>query len=90
MVVNATEVGILAARAGHGLTRAISYQVAEHVASGHLRILLADFELAPIPVHLVHPEGRHAAAKVRAFIDFATQRLRAHPALNDVEPPRAR
>lgn len=89
LTVNATEVGILAACAGHGLTRAISYQVAEHVATGRLRILLPEFELAPIPVHLVHPEGRHASAKVRAFIDFATQRLRAHPALNDVEPPRA-
>lgn len=87
--VNSSEVGILAARAGHGLARAISYQVAEHVASGHLRIVLAAHEPAPVPVHLVHPEGRHAAAKVRAFIDFAVARLRAHPALNDVDPPRS-
>lgn len=87
--VNSSEVGILAARAGHGLARAISYQVAEHVASGHLRIVLAAYEPAPVPVHLVHPEGRRAAAKVRAFVDFATARLRAHPALNDVDPPRS-
>jgi hypothetical protein len=32
-------------------------------------------------VHLVHAEGRRAAAKVRAFVDFAVPRLRAHPAL---------
>jgi len=83
LTVNGSEVGILAARAGHGLTRAMSYQVAEHVASGHLRIVLAAFEPAPVPVHLVHPEGRLAAAKVRAFIDFAAARLRAHPVLNE-------
>lgn len=90
LTVNASEVGILAAREGHGLARAMSYQVAEHVASGHLRIVLADFEPMPVPVHLVHPEGRHAAAKVRAFIDFAAARLRAHPVLNELDPPRAR
>jgi len=35
----------------------------------------------PLPVQLVYPEGHNAAAKVRAFIDFAAQRLRVHPAL---------
>ncbi|MBA4110545.1 MAG: LysR family transcriptional regulator [Leptothrix sp. (in: Bacteria)] len=89
LTVNASEVAILAAKSGHGLIRTLSYQVAEDVARGHLRIVLADFEPTPVPVHLVHPEGRHAAAKVRAFLDFAAARLRAHPALNDVDPPRA-
>jgi DNA-binding transcriptional LysR family regulator len=51
--------------------------------------VLAAQEPKPVPVHLVHPEGRHAAAKVRAFVDFAAAQLRAHPALNDVDPPRA-
>lgn len=82
LTVNGGEVGILAARAGRGLARAMSYQVAEDVAAGRLQILLADYEPAPIPVHLVYPEGRRSAAKVRAFVDFAVQGLRAHPSLN--------
>lgn len=73
---NAGEVGIQAAMAGHGLTRALSYQVAPHVRAGELRIVLADYEPQPIPIHIVYPEGRRAAAKVRAFVDFAAARLR--------------
>ena len=46
------------------------------------RIVLAAYEPEPIPVYLVYSEGRSAAAKVRAFVDFAAQQLRAHPALN--------
>jgi DNA-binding transcriptional LysR family regulator len=48
-----------------------------------LRRVLQPFEPPPVPVHLVYPEGRKAAAKVRAFVDFAVQRLRAHPALGE-------
>jgi DNA-binding transcriptional LysR family regulator len=35
-----------------------------------------------MPVHVVHPEGRHASRKTRAFIDLAVERLRANVALN--------
>lgn len=78
---NAGEVGIQAAIAGHGLTRALSYQVAPHVRAGELQIVLAAHEPPPIPIHIVYPEGRRAAAKVRAFVDFAAERLRSDPRL---------
>jgi DNA-binding transcriptional LysR family regulator len=81
LVVNTADVAVAAAVAGHGLTRALSYQVADDVAAGRLRIVLADYEPPPIPVHLVYLEGRHAAAKVRAFVEFAAAELRAHPGL---------
>ena len=35
-----------------------------------------NFEEAPVPVNLVTVDGRRAAAKVRAFVDFMTPRLR--------------
>ncbi|WKB51254.1 LysR family transcriptional regulator [Eleftheria terrae] len=76
LLVNAGEVSIDAALAGHGVTRALSYQVADAVRAGRLQIVLAEFEPPPIPVHLVYAEGRKAAAKVRAFVDFAAERLR--------------
>lgn len=79
--VNAGDVVLAAAVAGHGLARALSYQVAADVAAGRLRIVLAGHEPPPIPVHLVYPAGRRAAAKVRHFVDFAAERLRADPAL---------
>ena len=72
---------IAAALAGLGIARLLSYQVAAHVRSGALQVLLEDFETAPLPVHVVHHEGRRATQKVRAFIDLAVDGLRADPAL---------
>jgi DNA-binding transcriptional LysR family regulator len=73
---------IAAALAGLGITRLLSYQVAAHVRNGALQVLLEDFETAPLPVHVVHHEGRRATRKVRAFIDLAVDTLRADSALN--------
>lgn len=79
---NSNEAAIGAARSGWGLTRALSYQVGPDLLAGRLQILLEDYEQAPLPVHIVHPEGRNASAKVRAFIDFARDRLRANRVIN--------
>jgi DNA-binding transcriptional LysR family regulator len=81
LVTNASEVAISAALRGRGLTRALSYQVAADVEAGRLRIVLADHEPEPIPVQVVHVAGRKAPAKVRAFVDFAVDRLRREPVL---------
>jgi DNA-binding transcriptional LysR family regulator len=81
LAVNSGDVAIAAAVAGHGVTRALSYQVADEVKAGRLRIVLEDFESEPLPVHLVHPDGRRAAARVRSFLDFAAERLRGAEAL---------
>lgn len=68
--------------AGLGITRLMSYQVAEHVRSGALQVLLESYETTPLPVHVVHHEGRRVTQKVRAFIDLAVDQLRADPALH--------
>jgi DNA-binding transcriptional LysR family regulator len=81
LTVNGGDVAIACALAGHGLARPLSYQVHEELRDGRLQVVLAEHELPPLPVQLVYPEGRQAAAKVRAFVDFAAARLRAHPAL---------
>ena len=72
---------IEAAVSGLGLTRLLSYQIAPELASGQLRIILAEFENAPIPVHILHREGRLTTAKIRNFIDLLTERLRQDLAL---------
>lgn len=77
MNVNLAEVAIAAAVAGRGLTRVFSYQIAPDLRAGRLRIVLEDFEPPPVPIHVVHAEGRRASARVRAFVDFAVERLRA-------------
>jgi DNA-binding transcriptional LysR family regulator len=71
-----------AAVAGCGLTRVLSYQIAPEIQTGRLKIVLADYETTPMPVHVVYQEGRKAAARVRAFVDFAVARLRADTSIN--------
>jgi DNA-binding transcriptional LysR family regulator len=60
---------IEAAVNGLGITRALSYQVGPAVADGRLKVVLEEWELPPIPVHIIHREDRTVPVKVRAFID---------------------
>lgn len=79
---NANEAAIGAARAGWGLTQVLSYQIGPDLVDGRLQTALDNFEEDPLPIHVVHPEGRNASAKVRAFVDFAAARLRANRLIN--------
>jgi len=71
-----------AAMLGWGLARPLSYQIGRALLDGDLQIVLSEFEDAPLPVHVVYPEGRRASAKVRAFVDLAVDRLRANRSIN--------
>jgi DNA-binding transcriptional LysR family regulator len=71
LLVNDVESQLLAARAGRGIARFLSYQVADDLAAGSLVRLLAEFEPPPLPVQLVARSGPHMPAKVRAFLDHA-------------------
>lgn len=84
LVCNTVDAVLAAALDGWGIARLLSYQVASAVAEGRLRILLDADEAAPVPIHVVSPEGRRAPAKTRAFIDLAAARLRADPRVNPV------
>ncbi|OAI17595.1 LysR family transcriptional regulator [Methylomonas koyamae] len=71
-----------AAIAGLGITRLLNYQIAEPLRTGQLKIVLGEFESPPVPVHILHREGRHSSAKIRSFVDLMAERLRAELALN--------
>lgn len=73
---NTIEAGLHAAESGWGVTRLLSYQVHDAIRAGRLVRVLASAERGPIPVHLVHPDARHTSAKVRAFMEFASAKLR--------------
>jgi len=81
ILVNTNDGALEAARNGFGLTRLISYQVANELAAGSLKTVLTDFEDASLPVHVIHREGRHGSAKVRSFVDLAVETLRSNTAL---------
>ncbi|MGO4169711.1 LysR family transcriptional regulator [Novosphingobium sp. YAF33] len=81
LLCNTNQAAIAAAEQGWGITRVLSYQVGPALAAGRLQSVLDDHAESPMPIHVVHAEGRHATAKVRAFVDLAVQRLRGNDLL---------
>jgi DNA-binding transcriptional LysR family regulator len=81
LVVSNVGAALELARRGWGVTRALSYQVDPELRGGTIRTVLDPFEPERLPVHLVHQEGRRVTAKLRSFLDFARDRLRALPVL---------
>ena len=75
--VNTAEAAIDAAAAGLGVTRVLSYQVAQAVLDGRIQIVLAEFEPEAAPVSLIHAGQELTPLKVRMLLDFAAPRLRA-------------
>ena len=81
ILVNTNDGAMEAAREGFGLTRLMSYQIACELAAGTLQTLLTEFEETPLPVHVIHREGRDGSGKVRSFVDLAVERLKGDAAL---------
>lgn len=74
----------LAAR-GLGLIQAPRYRVADELARGTLVEVLAQCPPPPMPVHLLHPEGRQLSPRVRAFMDWAVPEVSGR--LRDSQSP---
>jgi DNA-binding transcriptional LysR family regulator len=77
LTVNTAEAAVNAAAAGVGITRVLSYQVAQEIRAKLLVLALKDFEPAPWPVNLVYTGQRLLPSKVRVFLDYAVPRLKA-------------
>jgi len=75
LVVNTAQAAIDAALDGLGITRVLSYQVANLIAVGKLRAILTSHEPDPVPVHLVHLPGPQPRSAV-AFAELAATTLR--------------
>jgi DNA-binding transcriptional LysR family regulator len=74
--VSTAEAAVWAAVRGVGFTRVLHYQCADALRDESLRVVLAEFELEPLPVHLIHTGRQALPLKTRVFLDFATGRLR--------------
>lgn len=82
LTVSSVATAISVAKRNWGVCRVLSYQVGPDLQAGRLQTVLEEFEPDPLPIHLVHVEGRRAPAKIRAFIELAKDRLRATSVLN--------
>ncbi len=66
-----------ACAAGLGFGYFLSYQTEPLIRAGRLVEVLEPFALPGIPVSIVYPSARFVSARLRAFIDFMRDELRA-------------
>ena len=77
LTVNTSEAAVLAAVAGAGLARVMSYKMDAAKRAGTLDVVLDDFEPEPLPAHIVYAQRKIAPVKLRAFLNWMTPRLKA-------------
>lgn len=65
-----------AAASGVGFAMLLHYHAADAIDAGKLQIVLPEFEVEQVPVHLVHVSRNLMPQKLRRFIDFVAPRLR--------------
>jgi DNA-binding transcriptional LysR family regulator len=75
--VNSSEAAIIAAVAGAGITRVMSYKMEEARRSRQLEIILEEYEPTPWPVNIIYTARRLVPLKLRTFIDWTVPRLKA-------------
>lgn len=75
LVGNMVRPAIAACLDGLGLSLFLSYQVADHVQQGRLRVLLQNFEPEPLPVRLVYPHRTFLSTRVKVVLDALEQAL---------------
>lgn len=66
---------VQACLSGLGIGMFISYQVADFIREGKLKVILEAFETDDYPVNLVYPHARLLPARTRAFIEWVKQEL---------------
>lgn len=76
LLVSSPDAAVDAAIDGIGATLVLEHDAAAAVSAGKLRPILQEFELEPLPVHLLHLSRNVMPMKLRAFIDFAVPKLR--------------
>lgn len=79
LIVNSADAAIIAAEAGVGIARTLSYQVWDAVRAGRLNIVLQKFVPRPLPVSVAYHARRMASANVAAFVKAAREYFKANP-----------
>jgi LysR family transcriptional regulator for bpeEF and oprC len=73
LIVNDTDAYVACGLDGLGLIRPGSYMVREHLISGRLRQVLADYAAPAAPLSVLYPQNRHLSPTVRAFVDWVSE-----------------
>lgn len=84
--INSLDALLLAAQGGAGIVRVPFWQVRHELSSGSLVRILAGYEPAPTPLHLLFEPSRLALPKTRAFADFLVAHWRASDPFGEPHP----
>lgn len=79
LVVNSADAAIIAAEAGVGIARTLSYQIWEAVRAGRLSLVLLKFVPPPLPVSVAYQARRMASTNVATFVKAARDYFKANP-----------
>lgn len=66
---NAAAAVVEACTRGLGFGHFLAYQVDEPVRRGRLKVVLEEFEVAPLPVQVVYSDARLMSSRLRLFVD---------------------
>ncbi|SFG78811.1 transcriptional regulator, LysR family [Duganella sp. CF458] len=69
---------LTAGLAGLGVLWLPQYMAREHVASGALVQLFADWRIEPMPLHVAYPPNRYVRKQLRVFIDWIVELMARH------------
>lgn len=81
IAVNDSDAYMAASLAGMGIAQMAAFAICPYLQSGQLELLLEDWSIDPIPLHVVYPQNRHLSAKVRVFVEWIAELLADHPAM---------
>ena len=81
VAVNDSDAYLAACVAGMGIAQIPMYSLCQYLKSGQVLSLLEDWNLDPVPVHVVYPQNRHLSAKVRVFVEWISELFADHEAL---------
>jgi len=70
----------IAALGGLGIVQMLRFAIQDDIDAGRLVPVLPGLAPAMVPVHALHPFGRHAPLRVRLFIEFLAAQLAAFDA----------
>jgi len=68
-----------AALSGQGIARLPTFMAYEDLKSGKLERVLTDYTSPSLNAYALYPQTRHLSARVRAFIDFLTDKFKGVP-----------
>jgi LysR family transcriptional regulator for bpeEF and oprC len=86
IAVNDSDAYLAAGLAGMGVAQMPSFAMRPYLESGQFELLLNEWCVDPVPLHVVYPQNRHLSAKVRVFVEWIAEIFADQPDLQAFPP----